>query len=162
MVNPISKRTNQSNYPLLQRNFPFTATMNMPHQPLCHVAKARSSTFATRPTTTSKVAQLRRKRFFVLVRILLKRLERDDPEGYRRAKEVSVIAVPSNRSSCRRMLLSLLFQLVRRKQQRTYSSQHIFGVILLHIHCRSYENAQKRTVREPLTSFHSSTPSIKI
>ena len=136
--------------------------MNMPHQPLCHVAKARSSTCATRPTTTSKVAQLRRKRFFVLVRILLKRLERDDPEGYRRAKEVSVIAFSPNRCSCTRMLLSLLFQLVRRKQKKTYSSQHIFGTILLYIHRRSSENARKRTVREPLTSFHSSTPSIKI
>ena len=100
--------------------------MNMPHKQLCHVAKARSSTSSYRPTTTSKVAQLRRKRFFVLVRILLKRLERDDPEGYRRAKEVSVIAVAPNRCSCKRMLLSLLFQLVCRKQQRIHPSQHFF------------------------------------
>ena len=135
--------------------------MNMPHQPLCHVAKARSSTCATRPTTTSKVAQLRRKRFFVLVRILLKRLERDDPEGYRRAKEVSVIAFSPNRCSCTRMLLSLLFQLVRRKQKNIFLT-YIFGMILLDIHRRSSENARKRTAREPLTSFHSSTPSIKI
>ena len=63
--------------------------MNMPHQQSCHVARAKSSS-ATRPTI-SKVAQLRRKRFFILVRILLKRLERDDPEGYKRAKEVSIM-----------------------------------------------------------------------
>lgn len=34
------------------------------------------------------ISQMRRKRFFILVKILLKRLERDDPEGFMRAKEV--------------------------------------------------------------------------
>ena len=66
----------------------FNRTM---HQP-CNVAKARScSSAAASRSPTSKVSQLRRKRFFVLLRILLKRLERDDPEGYERAKEVSII-----------------------------------------------------------------------
>jgi len=51
------------------------------------VSKGKSSKSARKES----ISNLRRKRFFILVKILLHRLERDDPEGFTRAKEVGFL-----------------------------------------------------------------------
>ena len=121
------------------------------HQP-CNV-KARSCSSAASRSPTSKVSQLRRKRFFVLIRILLKRLERDDPEGYERAKEVSIIW-SIEQSSCTFSLFSYLSFL------NYWSSHTQFLTALLHTCYRLFENVRKRIERESPTSCRWSIPSI--
>lgn len=53
------------------------------------VSKRKSSKSARKES----ISNLRRKRFFILVKILLHRLERDDPEGFTRAKEVGSLCI---------------------------------------------------------------------
>ena len=120
------------------------------HQP-CNVAKARSCSSAASRSPTSKVSQLRRKRFFVLVRILLKRLERDDPEGYERAKEVSIIwsTCVLNRAHAIQSLVLLIYH----EYFLNYWSSHTqFLTALLHTCHRLFENVRKRIERESPTS----------
>ena len=123
------------------------------HQP-CNVAKAKSSSSAASRSPTSKISQLRRKRFFVLVRILLKRLERDDPEGYERAKEVSIICVCVRLLNRARLSFYLSFL-------NYWSSHTHFLTALLHTchtgYSRMYEKESRGSPRLPVAGrFHPS------